>query len=322
MSFVQFDKNLTKPYGCDSIGRLRSVIVHTPGKELELINENNCERWLFKDAPNAARFRDEHLRYQLLLQMHGVKIYELSDYVFDHRRLIDFLPNMTYLHDTAVVSSKGAIISNMASQVRKKEKNVVREAFDNLGIPVLVQFDDERDAFEGCQLISPENVIVFCTDRFKYASVYKFIRMALGHFDEIVFVNVPKERGFTHPDTVFNRISPNLAVAYMPALRETFLFRKGTVRKVDFVQYMKHMGIEIVSVSDSEQRRNGCSFVPLESGVIIHDDQALDKYTRKYLSGKGVQFIFHHGRYLKAGGGSIRSHTLSLHRKSDKQNVW
>jgi arginine deiminase len=30
-------------YGCDELGRLKSVLIHTPGEELSLINESNLK---------------------------------------------------------------------------------------------------------------------------------------------------------------------------------------------------------------------------------------------------------------------------------------
>lgn len=317
MSFLESLTTLAEPYGCDNMGKLRSAIVHTPGKELDLVNSSTFKKYLFDEPPDAARFRDEHLRYQALLKSHGVKVLELSDYVHRHKDVIERLPNTTYVHDTAAVSGKGAILSSMDALIRKGENAVVREAFENLGIPVLIEFDDPCDAFEGCALLSADSVLVFCTDRFKFASVYKFIRMALEHFSEVIFCNVPKGKGYSHPDTVFNRINASLALAYLPAIRETYLFRRGSVRKIDFSKHMKRMGIELVGVSQREQKRDACSFLALDNDVIVHDEKALDSYTRRYVSRKGIDFVFHNSRYLKAGGGSIRSLTLRLCRNNN-----
>ncbi|MFP4415786.1 MAG: arginine deiminase family protein [Chitinispirillaceae bacterium] len=307
---------LNIPYGCDTFGKLDCVMVHTPGEELKLITPENRRRWLFAEAPDFQRFRDEHIRYQTLLKVHGVNVLELSDYVSVNQDLISTLPNLTFIHDAAVISSKGAILSSMASAARKDETLVVREALEKLGIPLLVEFDDYRDAFEGCILLSPETILVFGTDRHKYASVYTFIRMALEYFDDILFVNVPQKNNFNHPDTIFNRISPTLALAYLPAFKDAFQFRRGVVREIDFAKHMMDIGIELVPISESEQRRDGCSFVSLESGLIIHEDGALDKQTRHCLSRKGVEFIFHNNRHLKAGFGNVSSHTLQVKREN------
>lgn len=303
------------PYGCDELGRLESVLLHTPGKALELINEENRQFWLFDKVPDVPKFIEEHRKYRELLISHNVKVYELSDYVYHHSYLIEKMPNLIYLHDIAVISSKGAIISCMARGGRKGEEIVAREALANLGIPVLIEFDEGVDAFEGCLLISENIILVADTERHNNSSIRKFIRAASRNFQDVIYVDVPQERRYMHPDTIFNRVKHNLALAYLPAFKETYLFRRGKMRKINFAEYMKRKGIEIINVSDSEQRRLACSFVPLQSGVIFHYDTALDKETHRTLSRKGVELILFHPESLVAGGGSLRCLTLRLHRK-------
>lgn len=304
------------PYGSDEFGRLESVLLHTPGEELELINDSNYQYWLFDEVPDVAKFIEEHERYRDLLVSQGVKVYDLSDYVESNRELLTKMPNLTYLHDIAVISQKGAILSCMAWSGRKQEQVVVKEALNNLGIPILIEFDENEDAFEGCLLLSKDAIFVAETERHKYSSIRKFIRAALENFEEVIYAVVPKRRRFMHPDTIFNRIKHDLALAYLPAFKETYLFCNGSARRIDFAEYMKQKGIEIVNVSGSEQRRLACSFVPLESGVIIHYDTALDKDTQKLIAKKGVELVLFHPEALLAGGGSLRCLTLRLRRRS------
>jgi arginine deiminase len=306
------------PYGCDELGRLESVLLHTPGKALELINEENYSDWLFDRVPDIPRFAEEHRKYRELLIAHGVKVYELSDYIYQQSHLMDSMPNLMYLHDIAVISSRGTILSSMAWKGRKREELVVKEALTNLGIPTLIEFD-EGDAFEGCLLLSKETLLVADTERHNDSAIRKFIRSALRSFKEVIYVDVPQERRYMHPDTIFNRIRPDLALTYLPAFNETYLFRPGKVRKINFADFMKRKGVELVNVSDAEQRRLACSFVPLESGVIFHYDTALEEETLKLLSEKGVEFILFHPNALTAGGGSLRCITLRLRREEGKK---
>ncbi len=303
------------PYGCDELGRLESVLLHAPGKALELINEENHREWLFDRVPDILRFVEEHRKYRELLISHGVKVYELSDYVYQHSHLIEKMPNLMYLHDIAVISSRGTILSSMAREGRKNEEIIVKEALTNLGIPTLIEFDEEDD-FEGCLLLSEDTLLVADTERHNDSAIRKFIQSALRNFKEIIYVNVPQERRYMHPDTIFNRIRADLAMTYLPAFNETYLFRPGKVRKINFADFMRKKGVELVNISDAEQRRLGCSFVPLESGIIFHYDTALESETRKLLSGKGVEFILFHPEALTAGGGSLRCITLRLRRAS------
>lgn len=303
-----------KCFGCERFGKLKKVMLHRPGSELRLINKDNYKRWLFDRVPDEAGYAREHDRYRELLEQCGVEVLRLSDYVGQTAPMIDSMPNLTFLHDVAVVSSKGAILSHMAWQARAKEHEVVREALESLGVPILVDFDREKKAFEGCLLLSDQTVLVAETERHSRAAVCKFIRKMLRHFEEVIHVDVPKQRRYMHPDTIFSRVSENLALAYLPVFEETLLFTRGGIERLDFVDFMAKRGVELLPICDAEQRRLGCTFVSLEPGVMLHYDTALNKQTLSRLRRKGVEVILFHPEAMTAGGGSLRCHTLRLYR--------
>lgn len=302
-------------YGCDKLGRLKKVMLHRPGKALELINEHNYRNWLFDAVPDVENFIEEHVKYEELLKTLGIEVLQLCDHVRATRDMIEGMPNLTYLHDIAVVSCKGAMVSRMAMQGRAREHEVVREALDNLDIPILYEFDGEQDAFEGCLLLSPDSVLVADTERHKSSSIYKFIDEILNFFDNVIYVQIPKERRFMHPDTIYNRVKDDLSIVYLPAFEGSYLYTAGGVSEIDFESYINSKGIELLKVSDDEQRRLACSFVPLEPGLIIQNDYAFDSQTRRELNRKGVDIIPFKSRALISGGGSLRCLTLRLLRE-------
>lgn len=304
-------------YGCDELGRLKSVLMHTPGEELSLVNESNYKHWLYDKVPDVSRYIKEHRSYQELLESNGVKVYELEDYVDENIDLIRRMPNLTFLHDIAVISEKGAILSRMRPPAREKEEVVVKEALSNLGIPIFSEFNEGKGFFEGCLLLSKETIFVADTERHTYSFISKFISNVLKEFDEVIYVRVPKARRYMHPDTVFNRIREDLALAYLPAFEETCLFTEDYRKRIDFKAFIREKGVKIIPVSDTEQRRLACSFVPLESGTIFHYETALDKKTKKNLENEGVEIIPFGADALRAGGGSLRCHTLRLCRRKD-----
>jgi arginine deiminase len=304
-------------YGCDELGRLKSVLIHTPGEELSLVNESNYKHWLYDKVPDISGYIKEHKSYQELLESNGVRVYELGDYVDENIDLIRKMPNLTFLHDAAVISGKGAILSRMRPPAREKEEVVVKEALNNLGIPILSEFNGEQGFFEGCLLLSKETVFVADTERHTYPFIREFITNILKEFNEVIYVRIPKARRYMHPDTVFNRIREDLALAYLPAFEETCLFTEDSGEKIDFKAFMREKGVKIIPVSDSEQSRLACSFVPLESGTIFHYDTAFDQKTSKNLENEGVEIIPFHPDALLAGGGSLRCHTLRLCRRKN-----
>jgi arginine deiminase len=302
-------------YGCDRLGRLTRVMLHRPGPELDQLTHANCRRWLFDRPPDPGLFADEHDRYRELLESHGVEVLELTDFVAREAERARRLPNLTYLHDTAAITSKGALLSAMTRPARRGEENVVREALTALDVPILNEFDDEEDHFEGCLVLSPDTLLVAETERHNSAAVAKFIPRALQWFTEVIRVEVPKARRFMHPDTIYNRITDRLALAYLPGFRASYLHTDGQVLPIDFREHMRGRGVELICVSDSEQRRLACSFVPLEPGVIVHYDTALDRQTQRRLARRGVELILFHPQAMTAGGGSLRCLTLRMRRE-------
>jgi arginine deiminase len=117
-----------------------------------------------------------------------------------------------------------------------------------------------------------------------------------------------------HPDTIFNRIDEDLALVYLPAFLNTLLVTRDGAREIDFAQWMRRRGVTLINVSDAEQRSLACTFVPLDRRVMLHYDTALSPRTQVTLARRGVEILFFPARHLTAGGGSLRCHTLRLHR--------
>ncbi|OGI18168.1 MAG: arginine deiminase [Candidatus Melainabacteria bacterium RIFOXYA12_FULL_32_12] len=301
-------------YGCEKLGKLRKVLLHKPVNSLKLLNSDNYQYYLFDKVPNTDKFLEEHDSYANLLKSLGIEVLELADYVVKNKDLIEKLPNLVYMHDSSVITCDGAIISRMCPGGRHLEDIVVKEALKNLEIPVFYEFDN-NDRFEGLLLLSSETILVANTERHCIKSIEKFISKALNKFKEVIYVEIPKMRRFMHPDMIFNRISPDLALVYPPAFLHTYLITKDKREEIDFSSFMNKRGTELIEISDEEQMLWGSSFVPLEPDVIINYDISLNAKTKRKLFKRGVKIIGFHPNDLLAGGGSLRCLTLRLLRE-------
>ncbi len=303
---------LLSTYGAENFGRLKTVMLHRPFHSILDINSITMGYYLFDAIPDAERYMDEHDQYRKLLQKQDISTLELSDFVYENRNLMDTLASLPYLNDSSVISRFGTILSQMGGG-RQGEEIVVREALTNLGIPIVFEFSP-IDHFEGC-LILPERLFIACTERHRRASIEKFLPTAVSLFGEVIYVECPKARRFMHADMVYGQINENLALAFLPAFLETYSITDKGAKEIDFTKHMFENGIEIISISDQEQKNWGCSFVPLDPRRIIHYDIALSVQTSKALSAKGVEVIEFHPNALLAGGGSLRCLTLQILRE-------
>lgn len=65
------------------IGRLRDVIVHRPGRELDRLTPSNIHDLLFDDVPWASRARDEHDDFAAVLGSRGARVHRFADLLAD-----------------------------------------------------------------------------------------------------------------------------------------------------------------------------------------------------------------------------------------------
>jgi arginine deiminase len=153
----------------------------------------------------------------------------------------------------------------MAGPGRRNEHLVVREALQNIGIPIFSEFDEPEDAFEGCLLLSPQTVLVAETERHRSPSVAKFVKRALSAFDEVLCVKVPAARRYMHPDTIYSRVTDRLSLVYLPAIEASYLYREARPaapphpepERIDFPEFMRARGVELIEVSNGGQHERG-----------------------------------------------------------------
>src|SRR4029450_3473791 len=79
------------------IGRLRSVIVHTPGDELMGVTPTTREDYLYDDLPDAYQARKEHRRFTSVLERF-CQVFEVRDLlaeVLENREVRELLVRET-----------------------------------------------------------------------------------------------------------------------------------------------------------------------------------------------------------------------------------
>ena len=66
--------------GCDSeVGRLRAVILHRPGAELQRLTPRNNDALLFDGLPWVSKAQQEHDAFAALLESRGVRVLLVAD---------------------------------------------------------------------------------------------------------------------------------------------------------------------------------------------------------------------------------------------------
>lgn len=122
------------------VGRLRGVLVHRPGPELEHLVPRYLENLLFDEIPWLKRAREEHDDFVKALSSHGAEVYyveKLVEDIIEDAKLKEELINEHLKYSTLVDKEVIKIVHDYIMKLNKKEaveiimaglsKNIVRD---------------------------------------------------------------------------------------------------------------------------------------------------------------------------------------------------
>lgn len=133
-----------RDWGCDnSVGRIRAILVHRPGAELDRIDRNKRIEaigsfgdiedgwyWQSETIPEFDEMRAQHDRYTEILREERIEVFSL-DGVAEGRL------KSCYTRDPVIMVKGGAVIGRLAVRARRGEEAVMTRTLANLGVPIL-----------------------------------------------------------------------------------------------------------------------------------------------------------------------------------------
>ncbi len=109
----------------NEVGKLKKLLIHRPGRELENLVPTYLERQLFDDIPWLEEAQREHDAYTNVAREHGVEVFEIRDLIAQTAALSEEL--------------KRAFLRDFLRETRITEENTVA---------ALVDFLSGKDVFE------------------------------------------------------------------------------------------------------------------------------------------------------------------------------
>ncbi|MBD3205782.1 hypothetical protein GF319_05485, partial [Candidatus Bathyarchaeota archaeon] len=131
-------------------GQLKKVMVHNPGNELELANQDP-DAHHFDQPVDVRRFKSDHLELINRLEEAGVEVLRVAEIVRENKEASQKVvecPNLVFVRDSSTVTDNGAFLFRMGLPTRRRETPVIKAAYQELGIPVVLEMK-EPDTFEG-----------------------------------------------------------------------------------------------------------------------------------------------------------------------------
>ena len=249
-------------HNTSEIGRLRKVLLHRPGQELENLMPEYLERLLFDDIPYLKEAQAEHDAFAQCLRDAGVEVVYLTDLVVEsltgpevrQALLTQFLDEagvkeqgereaveayLSELDDRAMVSAMmagvrrtGVSIHKMHTVTRNRETLFGRFIFEhNPAYENAPRWYDRsaESSLEGGDILvlSPEVLAVGISQRTEGDSIDQLARTVLSRsktFKRVLAFNIPKSRSFMHLDTVFTMVDRDKFTVHPNILSDITVF--------------------------------------------------------------------------------------------------
>jgi arginine deiminase len=275
--------------------RLRAVLLHRPGPELDDITDFDAVQMRADLLPDIARAQHDALA--ATYRTEGVTVHYVEGYRPDK-------PNQLFCRDLMTMTPEGAILARPASTMRAGEERVLAETLGILGVPVLMSVHG-GGTFEGADAMwaSPDLCFVAEGLRTNRAGADQVTR-ALENIG-VTVERVVLPYGAMHLDGLLNFAAPDLAVVWP---RRT---------PMNVVRVLRERSVRVVHLLD-EPATHDClpgNFVAIAPHRIVMPTGAPRQ--RAIFEGAGVACIeVEVGELIKAGGGI---HCMTAFLKRDEE---
>lgn len=289
-------ENLWGKWYCDSeVGKLRDVLIRRPGKEIEIVNNENYQDYRWKAPMNVEAARHEQDKLAQIYKDNGVRVH----YVEDQR---DDKPNALYMRDLVLMTPEGAIVCRPGIAARRGEERYAAQALSKLGVPIVRTINGEGFFDGACALWVDRQTVILGTgaraNKIGAAQVeYELRNMGVS---EIIPMQIPY--GHAHLDGLLNFVDK----------KKVLLFPWQVA--YDVVKPLLDKGFEVIEATDIEEVKvNMCvNIVALEPGKILMP--AGSPNTKKKLEKSGVEVIDVHLDEIMKGWGAIHCMSVFLNR--------
>lgn len=311
---------MTRAWGvANAYGNLKTVLMHRPGVELDMVTPNTLAEFHFDEPVERAAFVREYDTMVETFRSDGVECLFLTDLLKDDDDALGYIarrPNMTYTRDLAAVFRRGAVLMSPHLRGRWGDQHMMERAFRRLGIPILGAI--ECPAFlegGGVTFVGDDTVVASVCDRANQAGTARLRELVLGSQTEY-FLEVPLPFGHIHIDGLFLTLDDQLAIMHSEsfAVFPCRLFEHGRSepRHLMFEEFLDERGIEKIVITDDERLGGHLNLVVTERARRAIGFEAAERLGQE-MANRGWKLSTFPAETLFKGNGGAHCMTCPIH---------
>lgn len=294
-----------RAWGCrNDVGRLRAVLVHRPGDELEVVDTakrlplgayGDVEHgwyWRGNSPPDLAAMHRQHDALVAALEAEDVEVFHID-------RAEPGRMKTCYTRDSVISVGGGAIVMRMGAQIRRGEERSATRALATLGCPILRTLSGTAIAEGGSfAWLDERTAVIGLSSRVNEEGAQQIDEVLRSQGAELLRITLTGYR--LHIDGAFLMVAPDLALL------------NPTILPFWFLEELKARGIHAIEVhhTDDPWIINSLAVAP---GRLLIAEGASDM-TLEALHRYGVEMITIPYDAICAGGGGLHCSTAPLMR--------
>ena len=296
-------------------GTLKRVLVHHPGKELELANTDPVEHH-FGRPVDIERFRSDHKMMMDALTEAGVEVLSVGALLKDDPRLseeVERCPNLVFTRDSSFVTDAGAVLMRMGLPSRRRETPVIKAAHEAIGTPIGLQLE-EPETFEGggfALLEGKAAVAGLCSRTTQGAlDALKGFLFENDIVDTLIILNVPPDD--IHIDGDFAELPGKTALVHMASVdyAPAVFHTRSEKWEGSFVEWLRDEGWDLLEITDRERDDMAANFFTIDRNLAIHytgNPRVMNEARER-----GIEVIQIPGKEMRKGNGGIHCMTCPI----------
>lgn len=296
-------------------GTLKRVLVHHPGKELELANTDPVEHH-FDRPVDIGRFRADHKMMMEVLTEAGVEVLNVGALLEGEPHLsekAERCPNLVFTRDSSFVTDAGVVLMRMGLPSRRRETPVIKAAHEAIGTPIGLQLE-EPETFEGggfALLEGKAAVAGLCSRTTQGAlNILRKFLLERDVVDTFVVLNVPLND--IHIDGDFAELPGKTALVHMASVdfAPAVFHTRSEKWEGSFVEWLRDEGWDLLEITDRERDDMAANFFTIDRDLALHytgNPRVMNEARER-----GIEVIQIPGEEMRKGNGGIHCMTCPI----------